>query len=418
MDIPLARGDYRRSVAKSADVILCNRYFEEDPVLNREPVSLLARPGLRKWLSVGEGPIRGIYSQPGSFASDLFVASGDEIYRVKPDASFEVIGELSGEPGSTVSFAATANIGETQAYLFVASGSSLMCYAENGFAGSTVSGEAANGDVIRIGSVYYQFTNASVDAGTPAGTSGNPWLVKLGSMPGQSWQYFFVAVSGTGTPGDDYSTLLVPNPEVTVSSYTAGGVTVRATVPGLGGDAIVTTTTGVDIEWEGGTLSGGGQPSWFPVAMPEDYGVSWVGYVSSHVVVVPAQGQDINGRFYWIKPGETTVGPLDFATAERAPDPITGLVIMGDQFWLPGTSTTEVWMFSGNIDAPVQRIQGVVYDRGAWAGSAIQVRTDVLMVDPEGAVFRIGAGMERVSRPDIEQRIRQAIQRQAQVTEA
>jgi hypothetical protein len=415
MDIPLARGDFRRSVAKSADIILRNRYFEENPALNATPTSLLARPGLRRWLQVGEGPIRGIYSQPGSFDSDLFVASGEVIYRIKPDQTITVIGTLpSSSATSTVSFAATANIGTTQAYLFVAAGTTLMCYAENGFAQASVSGTAANGDVIRIGSVYYQFTNTSVDAGTPVGSSTSPWLVRLGSTPAQSWRYFFTAVSGSGTPGTDYSTALIPNPAVIATSFTGSGVSFRAAAPGTGGDTIVTSTTGVGITWT--AFSGGGTPSWFPVPMPEDYGVSWIGYVSSYVVVVPTQGQDINGRFYWIKPGETTVDALDFATAERAPDPITGLVVIGDQFWLPGASTTEVWYFTGNVDAPVQRVQGVVYDRGAWSGTAIQVGSSMVVVDPEGAVFNVTGGMERISRPDIEQRIRNAIQRQAALT--
>jgi hypothetical protein len=149
------------------------------------------------------------------------------------------------------------------------------------------------------------------------------------------------------------------------------------------------------------------------VQTPDDIGVIGLAYIASYVVVVPAQGNDINGRFWWIEPGETTIDPLNFATAERAPDPISGVVVFGDQFWLPGSNTTEVWYFTGNIDQPVLRVQGVVFDRGAWEGTAVQVKDSMIIVDNEGGVFQIQGGAKRISRPDIEQRIREAIQYQA-----
>ena len=106
-------------------------------------------------------------------------------------------------------------------------------------------------------------------------------------------------------------------------------VTIRATLIGALGNSIATTETGAAIAWTAATLTGGGAPSWFQVDMPDDVGVISVGYIASYVVVVPAQGQGINGRFYWINPGETTVDALDFATAERAPDPISSVVVLG-----------------------------------------------------------------------------------------
>lgn len=414
MEIPVARGDYDRSLAKEAKVPLRNRYFEQNPVLNKEPTALLARPGLRRWLSLGEGPIRATYTQSGSFNGDLFVACYDRIYRVNNSGEVTEVGPISSDhPTSSVSMAATATIGETPAFLFVAAGSTLMCYTEQGFAHADVSGDPANNDVIRIGDVYYKFTSASVDAGTPAGTSANPWLVALGSFPSDSWRNFASAVGATGIPGIDYSTALDANPEAVSYNYTGSTVSVRATATGVIGDLIVVSTTGALITWSSATLAGGGEPFWFPVETPENYGIVEVAYVSSNVVCIPTQGQGINGRFYWIRPGETTIDPLDFATAERAPDAISNVVVLNDQFWLMGATTTEAWYFTGNPDTPVARMQGVVYDRGAWPGSAVQVGDGMILVDPEGAVFLLAGGIERISRPDIEQRIRQAIQRQA-----
>lgn len=414
VDIPLSRSDYFRGVAKEARIRTKNRYFEQNPVLTENQAALLARPGLRRFLAVGEGPIRGVYSQTGSFDDALFVASYDKLYRVDTDETVTLIGAIpSSSLRGFVSMAATSNIGETPAYLFVASGDALMCYIEDGYARGTISGTPANNDVVRVDLMYYQFTTGSVNAGSPAGTLANPWLVALGGAPSISWQNLADAFAATGTPGTTYSTALTANPVIQVSVVTSTEITVRATLIGALGNAIITTETGAAIAWTSGTLTGGGTPSWFQVQTPDDVGIISVGYIASHVVCVPAQGQGINGRFFWIDPGETTIDPLDFATAERAPDPISGVVVFGDQFWLPGSNTTEAWFFTGDDNAPVRRMQGVVFDRGAWEGTAVQVKDSMIIVDNEGGVFQIAGGVKRISRPDIEERIRKAIQYQA-----
>lgn len=420
MDIPLSRSDYFRGVAKEARIRTRNRYFEQNPVLaDPKQAALLARMGLRRYKYVGSGPIRATYSCPGSFSDALFTVSDDSLYRVDTNGTVTFIGFL-GSPNinNSVSMAATSNIGETPAYLFVATGGAFLCYMENGYAIGTISGSPANGNQVRIGTVYYQFTNGSVNAGAPAGTAANPWLVALGVSDAQAWQNLADAIGNTGVPGTQYSTALTASTEVIVQGNSTTYVTVRATAVGVAGNAVVTTETGAGIAWTAGTLTGGGGPSLFQVPTPDDVGIISVGYIASHVVCVPAQGQGINGRFFWIDPGETTIDPLDFATAERAPDPISEVVVFGDQFWLPGDNTTEVWYFTGNKDSPVLRVQGVVFDRGAWPGTAVQVKESMIIVDNIGGVFQISGagGPKRISRPDVEERIREAIQYQANNT--
>jgi hypothetical protein len=413
-DIPLSRSDYFRSVAKEARVRTRNRYFEQNPILTQGNSALIARMGLRRYLAVGPGPIRGVYSQSGSFNDALFVLSGNEFWRVDTNSTKTFIGTLP-SPGLTgfASMAATSNIGTTPAFLFVAAGADLMCYMENGFSKGAITGSPANNDVVRVDAMYYKFTTGSVDAGAPAGTLANPWLVLLGISDAGSWQNLADAFSNFGTPGVHYSTVLTANLAITVQAILATGINVRANAVGAAGNAVVTTETGAAIAWGSGTLTGGGAVSWFKVGTPDNAGIISVGYIASYVVVVPAQGQGINGRFFWINPGETTIDALDFATAERAPDAISGVVVFGDQFWLPGDGTTEVWYFTGNIDQPVLRVQGIVFDRGAWQGTGIQVKDSMIIVDNEGAVFQIKGGVKRISRPDVEQRIREAIQYQA-----
>lgn len=412
VDIPLSRSDYFRAVAKEARIRTRNRYFEQNPILTTKQVALLARPGLHRYISVGDGPIRAVYSQSGSFSDALFVVSDQSVYRVDTNGTVTYVGEIpSGDPLDPVSMAATSVIGTTPAFLFIAGGSSLMCYMENGYALGTVSGTPANGNTVQVSGIYYQFTSGSVNAGAPAGTLANPWLVALGTSATTAWQNLADAFGNKGVPGTSYSTALTANTQIEVQANSAAQVVVRSTLVGALGNATSTTATGV--AWAAATLTGGGAPTYFQVGTPDDVGIISLGYIASYVVCVPAQGQDINGRFFWINPGETTIDPLDFATAERAPDPIFGVVVFGDQFWLPGSTTTEVWYFTGNADSPVLRVQGIVFDRGAWAGTAIQVKDSMIIVDNEGAVFQVAGGMKRISRPDIEERIRNAIQYQA-----
>ena len=146
--------------------------------------------------------------------------------------------------------------------------------------------------------------------------------------------------------------------------------------------------------------------------MPDDAGIIDVAFIASYVICIPAQGQGINGRFYWIEPGETVIDPLNYATAERAPDPLNGVIVFNDQFWLVGEKTTEVWYPTGDITAPMRRVQGMVFDRGAWQGTAVQVKDSMIITDAEGAVWQLGNGTKRISTPDIEERIRESIQRQ------
>lgn len=413
-DIPLARSDYFRGVAKEARIRTLNRYFEQNPVLTAGQVALIARPAMRRWIEVGQGPIRGVYSQPGSFSDALFVVSGNEWWRVDIDGTTTLLAPDIGGTLNSVSMAATGNIGETPEFLFMADGDTLYLYLENGFARGTVSGTPANNDVVQVGSTYYRFTNASVDAGTPAGTLANPWLVALGGNAQQAWENLASAFEDSGTPGTTYSTALTPNTEIQVAVIDPTSITVRATALGTLGNGVVTTETGAAIEWTAGTLTGGGDPSVSQVQTPDDVGIVSLGYIASYVVCVPTQGQGINGRFFWIDPGETVIDPLDFATAERAPDPVYQVVVFGDQFWLPGASTAEVWYFSGNEESPVLRLQGVTFDRGTWEGTAVQIKESMVMVDNDGGVFQIAGGLKRISRPDIEERIRKAIQIQSQ----
>jgi hypothetical protein len=146
--------------------------------------------------------------------------------------------------------------------------------------------------------------------------------------------------------------------------------------------------------------------------VPGDVGAVSVCAINSYVIVIPIQDEidGTIGKFFWIEPGDDFIDPLNFANAERSSDIIHQAITFSDQYWLFGRESTEPWITTGDPDAPMQRYQGILFDRGSWPGTAVKVRDSMVLVDEEGAVFMIKGGLERVSRPDIEERIRRAIQ--------
>lgn len=409
--IPLGKADFRRDVSKVPHILLRNRYFESNPVLTEDQVALLARPGVRRAIAVGEGPIRQVYTCPGAFGEDLFVVSGLTLYRAQAGTlNVTEVGDIGVVVTDSVSMAATGNIGTTPGHLFVCDGGILWCYTDDGYASAHLqtTGLIANNDVIRIDSIYYKWTTGAVDTGTPAGTLADPWLVARGADTPTALGNMFHAINETGDAGVTYSTALDRHPTATAYSVTAADLFVRAIANGAIGNGIVTTETGANTAWGGGTMSGGGLPSLFQVPTPDDTGAVSLAHINSFIIVVPVQGQGVNGRFYWIEPGETTIDPLNFATAERAPDAVYQVVVFGDQFWLPGQTTTETWYMTGDPDAPMLRTQGVLFDHGTWQGTAIQVDDSLVMVDSSGRVFDISGQQQEISSPDIVERIRRA----------
>lgn len=409
-------GDFKRSVAKAGPLILLNRYFEQNPYLTDDGASLLARPGMRRFVDVGQGPIRGLASEAGSFDGDLFAVGYDTLYRIDNTGAVSTCGNGLYNPSTGfISMAITAKIGDdVPEYLFLADGRNLWLYIDNGYALNTLSGSPANTNEVRIDNTYYKFTSGSVNAGTPAGTSANPWLVAAGLTDAESFENLAACINADGAAGTQYSTSATENIVAMAISTSASNMVVRAKVAGPTGNGIVTTETGAGLTWSsGGTLAGGGSPTFTQVKVPDDVGAIDVAVVNSYVIVVPVQGGTINGRFYWIEPGETTIDPLNFATAESSPDELYGVKVLGDQFWLPGPTTTEVWYPTGDPETPMRRMQGVVFNRGTWQQTAGTLGSSLILCDTNGSVWQLQGGQpKRISSPDIAEQIREAIEYQ------
>lgn len=131
----------------------------------------------------------------------------------------------------------------------------------------TASGAIIAGEQVRIDNTYYQFTAGSVDAGAPAGTAANPWLVALGGDVAAALLNLFEAIGGTGAAGVDYSTALTAHASVDANGITATTLSVTAKISTA--SAIVTSETGANLAWAGATLVlGPTDPSFISAGSP------------------------------------------------------------------------------------------------------------------------------------------------------
>lgn len=396
--IPLGIGAYSRPYGKMPEIRMENRFFERNPV-GAEGVALLSRPGTKLFAEVGAGPIRKMHYQAGVFGGDLFIVSGETLFRHDGVAATEITGLVQG--GGYPVMTSVAIPGWEA--LFISDGVTLQYYEGESRAVATLTATAiVADDEVTIDGVVYRFTSGDVDAGAPAGTGANPWLVKLGGTLAASITNLFNAVGNTGTPGTAYSTALVEHATVTARSRTSDAFEVVARAGGVGGNAIAVSETGADTAWSSATLEGGGGHALHASSVPDDVGIVDLATLASYVICAEAASR----RFFWLRPGEVNIDPLDFSSAEAEPDQIVNLLVAGDQLWIFGQSSTESWYASGNADQPFLRSQGRAFSQGVIPGTVARVQDTIIVVGQDRVAYRIAGAPERISHHGIEELLR------------
>jgi len=139
------------------------------------------------------------------------------------------------------------------------------------------------------------------------------------------------------------------------------------------------------------------------LTMPDDAGeVVDIDQINQYLLILTR-----TGKFYWLVPGETTVDPLNFATAESSPDKAVAIRRVGDEFWIFGDDSIEPWQSTGDLDAPFQRVTGRIYERGCLARDTVKrFDNSVMWVSDDAQVCRGGAVPQVVSDNAIAERIR------------
>jgi hypothetical protein len=142
------------------------------------------------------------------------------------------------------------------------------------------------------------------------------------------------------------------------------------------------------------------------IAMPPGFFAYAVDYLSGRFLVC----SDI-GRFYWTNVGSTTISALDYATAESQPDVLLTLKVIGDELWLFGRLSIEVWQPTGDLDLPYQRIGGRIFGIGVTGRETVQKVSvggldTVCWVGTDRRIYRTNPNPVRISDHDMEERLK------------
>lgn len=256
--LPFGVAAYRRNKGTFSETRLINQYLE---VGADNSVRLIGRPGLVPTLSVGDGPIVGIFAQPGTFNGDLFAVSGNILYR-------------EGTMAGVTPAASRVSMAGSELELLVATGEAM-----------------------------FRYDGTSVTLIAFPDNAGENSVVYFGSM-------FIVARTGTE-------------------------------------------------------------------------------------------------KFYWsnVLDGSTWQS-LNFASDERKPDNLVGLIVIGDELWMFGENSADFYQLSGDSTAPFQVIQGRTYDRGAInRDSIVAFDNTAAWVGQDRIVYRGAQIPLRISDFGIEERL-------------
>jgi hypothetical protein len=143
---------------------------------------------------------------------------------------------------------------------------------------------------------------------------------------------------------------------------------------------------------------------------PDFPGAVTVGYIDGYFVFNEPNSQKI-----WVTQllDATQIDPLDFASAEGAPDGVVGVIVDHREVWVFGTNSTEVWYNAGTPDFPLARIQGAYNEIGCVAPfSVAKMDNSVFWLGRDargqGIVYRAGGYVgQRISTHAIEWQIQQ-----------
>lgn len=414
--LPLGVGAFKRDYAQEPNIRLLNRFFETAPTNLKEKFALLTRPGTKSLaefpnnqVSPG-GHLRAHYAKTGLFDSDLFVVSGDKLFRYDGTTVTSITGTLGGVDAPRQAWAK----GEDYEYLFIADGLHLWYYGGGTHATGTLTYDGSGAyatDVLIIEGVYYTWS-ATLNDPLDDGTAAHPWKAK---NTGSLLQNMANLIAYDGTPGVDFSsTLGGPSTVVTAEVTTPLLVlTVTAISDGLDGNDIDTTLGGGssgNLAWGATKLAGGGTQTLHQVATPLGVGITAVTEIDGFVLASVANSQ----RFYWIEPGDVTIDPLNFATKEASPDPIIDLATVGDVIVIAGAGSTEYWSATGDDDNPFAPIQGRAISRGIVAGTLVVVNEGTYcVVASDWKVYAVSDVPNPISNNGIEERVRKQLRREA-----
>lgn len=263
-DIALVYAANKRLAGRFPELIMRNAMVEAAPSNAENPRSIMRRPATKAFVTVGSGPLRGIFYQAGLLGGDVVVVSATEVYRVASNGAKTLMtGSVTGDNRVRMAGGRDADLNDV---VYIATGTEL-----------------------------------------------------------------YKMVSNT----------------VTAENFP------DATQPGC-----------QDIEVHRGFIIG-----------------------------IQANSQ----QCYFQVPGDTTWDALSFASAEYKNDPLVGVRTLGDQIYLFGSTTTEVWALTGQADPAIAPYGGLNFDFGCRArDSIVSLESTILWVDDKCLVRMSDGGIPTV----------------------
>jgi len=112
--------------------------------------------------------------------------------------------------------------------------------------------------------------------------------------------------------------------------------------------------------------------------------------------------------FYYQIPASTTWSPLQFASAESAPDKLVCIRAVDGIAWLLGESTLEGWRLTGSASDPLAKAGGLKFDIGCKTkNAAVNCQGVLIFVDQNNSVRMTSGGQpELISDNTVAEQIR------------
>jgi hypothetical protein len=185
-----------------------------------------------------------------------------------------------------------------------------------------------------------------------------------------------------------------------------GTVTTRGSVEGASSPATI-HSNGVEL-----FITSGGLGYIYTLATdtlaliqdPDFPGASFGAYLDGYFV-----GLEPNRQRFWISGlySGAAWDPLDFASAEAAPDNAVAMIVDHRELWIFGSESAEGFYNSGNADFPLSRIDGSFIEQGCAAAHSVAKLDNAIFwlaggSQGLGVVTRLQQGFERISTHAVE----------------
>jgi stabilization protein len=139
-----------------------------------------------------------------------------------------------------------------------------------------------------------------------------------------------------------------------------------------------------------------------PISFPDGAWVRAVSFHNGRFIYI----RDETHQFYWSDLLDaSSIDPLDYASAESAPDKLLDVKVVQDELWLIGSETIEPWQSTGSAETPFIRSQGRLYRKGAaGTGCSEELDNSLIWVGNDRRIYRGAEVPQRISDHAIEER--------------